>query len=255
MVVIILICYKWHRWTVQLWDGVYGQNTQFLGLPTGLRQEGYLAVKLFASIKSCKMSNNVMLYKRVISKRHDVIPGREKVRCGPIQITIQWPHQICKLCVSSWNTGTMHGRVSEVVEAIGHRQINIRCVQESCWKGCSARLISAKTFIYKFIRSWDNSGFGGVHVLLNENWIDKVISVVRLNHQIMCIHILVGKLIINIFSVYAPQTGLSVVEKFYSALLSTISITSPDAYLLVCGDFNGHAEEASEGFNGVPWWT
>ena len=58
----------------------------------------------------------------------------------------------------------------------------------------------------------------------------------------MSVRILVGKLIINIFSVYTPQTDLSVDEKdsFYSALLSSISTVSPDDYLLVCGDFNDH---------------
>ena len=118
----------------------------------------------------------------------------------------------------------------------GHRRINVCCDQESHWK---VRLISAKGFKYKFIWSRDNSGFGGVDVLLNENC-DKVISVVKMNHQIMFICILVGKLIINIFSVYAPQTGLSVVEKdsFSSALPSNISTVSPDEYLLACGDFN-----------------
>ena len=69
----------------------------------------------------------------------------------------------------------------------------------------------------------------------------------------MSICILVGKSIINIFNVYAPQTGLSVVEKdsFYSALLSNISTVSPDEYLLVFGDSNRHVEKAPEGFNGV----
>ena len=74
-----------------------------------------------------------------------------------------------------------------------------------------------------------------------------------LNHCIMSFRILVGKSIINIFRVYAPQTGLSVVEKdsFYSALLSNISTVSPDEYLVVCGDFNGHVKKAPEGFSGV----
>ena len=73
-----------------------------------------------------------------------------------------------------------------------------------------------------------------------------------MNHQIMFICILVGKLIINIFSVYAPQTGLSVVEKdsFSSAWPSNISTVSPDEYLLACGDFNWLVEKAP-GFNGV----
>ena len=49
------------------------------------------------------------------------------------------------------------------------------------------------------------------------------------------------------------QTGLSVVEKdsLYSALLSNISTVSPDEFLLVCGDFNGHVGKAPKGFNGV----
>ena len=161
--------------------------------------------------------------------------------------------KICKLRVSSWNVGTMDGRTSVVVVALGRRHIDICCAQESLWKDCSTRLISAKGFKYKFIWSGDNSGFGGVGVLLNENWIDKVISVVRLNHRIVSIRILVDKSIINIFSVYALQTGLSVVEKdsFYSALLSNISTVSLDEYLLVCGNFNGHVGKAAEGFNGV----
>ena len=147
----------------------------------------------------------------------------------------------------------MRGRASEVVKTIGRTRIDLCCIQESRWKGCTARLISAKGFKYKFIWSGDNSGFRGVGVLLNENWIDKVISVARLNHRIMSIRVLADKLIINFFSVCAPQTRLSVVEKdsSYSVLLSNISIVSPDEYLLVCGNFNGHVGKVTEGFNGV----
>ena len=97
----------------------------------------------------------------------DAVPNWEKVRCGPIQTIIQRPHQvlkICKLRVSSWNIGTMHGRVSEVVEVGDHGHVDICCAQELRWEDCSARLISAKSFEYKFILSGDNSGFGGVGV-------------------------------------------------------------------------------------------
>ena len=61
LIAIILICYKWHVWTVQLWDGLLGKNTQFPCLPTGLLQEEHPTVNLSASIKSCERSN-VMLY-------------------------------------------------------------------------------------------------------------------------------------------------------------------------------------------------
>ena len=58
--------------------------------------------------------------------------------------------------------------------------------------------------------------------------------------------ILVGKLIINIYSVYAPQRGLEVIERdsFCTALLSNILTVSPDEYLLVSGNFNGHVGKA-----------
>ena len=52
------------------------------------------------------MSNN----NEAIFTRDGEVPGKEKVRCGPIQTVIQQPHQICKICklrVSSWNVGTM----------------------------------------------------------------------------------------------------------------------------------------------------
>ena len=49
--------------------------------------QGHPAVKLSFSIKSCKMSNN-MLYDRVIANRNGVVPGREKVRHVPIQTVI-----------------------------------------------------------------------------------------------------------------------------------------------------------------------
>ena len=45
----------------------------------------------------------------------------------------------------------MHGRASGNVETLGHRHIDKCGVQESRWKGCSARLISAKGFKYMAI--------------------------------------------------------------------------------------------------------
>ena len=61
----------------------------------------------------------------------------------------------------------MHGGAGEVVETVGHRCIDICCVQESPHKVCSARLISAKGFKYKFIWGGDNLDFGVVGVQLN----------------------------------------------------------------------------------------
>ena len=93
------------------------------------------------------MSNNAMSYNGAISNRDGVVPGREKVRCGPIQTVIQQPHQVCKMCklrVSSWNVGTMHGRTSEVVETSGRS-----CIQNLKRKKNSVRILYL--FIYYFV--------------------------------------------------------------------------------------------------------
>ena len=58
----------------------------------------------------------------------------------------------------------MHGRVSEVVEVVDHGHVDMCWAQESRWEDCSARLISAKSFEYKFILSGGNLGFGGYGV-------------------------------------------------------------------------------------------
>ena len=106
----------------------------------------------------------------------------------------------------------MRARANEVVETLRRRNINICCVQESRWK---------TSFSYKFKRSGNSSGFGDVGILIDKKWIDKVISVVSVNHPIISIRMLIGKLILIIFSVYMPQTGLSIEEKdsFYTNVL------------------------------------
>ena len=64
---------------------------------------------------------------------------------------------------------------------------------------------------------------------------------------------MVGKLIINIFSVYAPQICLWVDEKDSACnnFLSNIATVSPNEYLLVFGNFSGYLGKVPEGFNRV----
>ena len=116
-------------------------------------------------------------------------------------------------CQSSWNVGTSHGRASEVVETIGFRHIDTCFVQEWYRKYCSASLFSVKYFQCKFIWNGASSGFEFVCIVLNENWIDKIVSMLRVNHCSMSLHILVSKIVVNTLVVYELQTGLSDDEK------------------------------------------
>ena len=46
-----------------------------------------------------------------------------------------------------------------------------------------------------------------------EKWIEKVIEVKRISERIMVLRVSVGKSVLNIVSVYAPQVGRSTDEK------------------------------------------
>ena len=157
------------------------------------------------------------------------------------------------LCIAALNVGTMRGRGSEVVEMLGRRGVEICCVQETRWNGGSARLLSAKDYKYKFFWSGDKSGLGGVGVLLHIKLVDNVISVLRLDHRIMQLRILLGKTIMNVFCVYGPQVGLpeETQDLFYNNLLNNISKVPSDEFLIICGDLNGHVGKLSTGFDNI----
>ena len=78
-----------------------------------------------------------------------------------------------KLHIVSLNVGTSCGRATKVVETLAKRRIYTR------WSGCSTLMITGKHWRYKFLWSDDNSGFGGVCILVAEKWIEKIISVDR----------------------------------------------------------------------------
>ena len=157
------------------------------------------------------------------------------------------------LRIASLNVGSMKGRSGEVVETLERRKVDICCVQETRWRGCSARMIQGKESRYKFFWSGNSSGLAGVGVLIAEKWVDKVLSVVRCDNRSMQIRLLVGKLILNIWSAYAPQTGLAeeLKDLFFSKLLSNVVQVPDSETLVIAGDLNGHVGRTSEGFDGL----
>ena len=163
------------------------------------------------------------------------------------------PSGKCKLRIGTVNVGTMSGRASEVVEMLTRRKVDVCCLQETRWRGGSARKIQGKDSVYKFFWCGNQSGHGGVGVLIAEKWIDNVLSVVRHNHRCIQIRFLVGTVIVNTICCYAPQTGLPTEEKdeFYDQVMSVIASVPDDETLVLAGDMNGHVGENSLGFEGV----
>ena len=178
-----------------------------------------------------------------------VANGRVDVRCGRPQIDIKLLHQNT-IRVATLNVGTMRGRSSEVVETVTRRGIDICCVQETRWRGASARLIEGKNSRCKFFWVGNDKGTGGVGILVAEKWIDKIFDIKRVNDRIMMIKLTVGRTVVTILSLYAPQIGLDnhCKDSFYDDLRSIIANLGEEEIVIPCGDWNGHIGQVAAGY-------
>ena len=151
--------------------------------------------------------------------------------------------------IGTANVGTMRGRSGEVVEMAERRRLDFCCLQETRWKGGSARTLGN----YKFLWCGCEEGVAGVGFLVANRWVDKVIEVNRVSERIMVLRVRVGKAVLNLVSVYAPQVGRSMEEKeeFYISLGKVLSPIDVGERLMVCGDMNGHVGSRTDGFEGV----
>ena len=153
------------------------------------------------------------------------------------------------LRVGSVNVGTMRGREGEVVEMAASRHLDFCCLQETGWKGEGTRKLGG----YKFFWMGREEGYHGVRVLVAEEWIEKVLDVKRWSERIMVLRVVVGRSVVNLISVYAPQSGRGKEEKeeFFTVLGNILSDIDAGERLLICGDMNGHVGADVDGFEGV----
>ena len=152
---------------------------------------------------------------------------------------------------ATWNVSSMVSRSGEVVDALHRRKIDFCCAQETRWKGESARLIGANGRRYKFF--WQGCNKGTVGVFIAERWIDSVVNVVRVNERIMYVKLVIGKLIVNIVSAYAPQVGLSAEEKddLWDSFIIVHSGVPKQESIFIGSNMNGHVGRDADGYGGV----
>jgi hypothetical protein len=154
------------------------------------------------------------------------------------------------LRVGTANVGSMSGRGGEVVEMLRNKRLDFCALQETRWKGSGAQVMGG----YKFF--WQGGkGGAGVGLMVADRWVDSVLEVRRVDDRIMVVRVNVGKWVINLVSVYAPQVGRPIEEKekFYMILGKTLNDLGNRSgeMAVVCGDFNGHVGEEIEGYEGV----
>ena len=71
--------------------------------------------------------------------------------------------------------------------------------------GTKARVVDG----YKLWYSRSSRAKNGVGILVDKELVDSVVEVSRKSDRIMAIKVVVGSVILNVVSVYAPQIGLS----------------------------------------------
>ena len=161
----------------------------------------------------------------------------------------------CVVKIGSANVGTMEEgrsgqeRSGEVVEMVGRRRLDFCCLQETRRKGKGAETFGR----YKFLWTGCKEGTAGVGFLVEEKWVDKVLEVKQISERIMVLRVRVGKLVLCLVSVYAPQVGRSMEEKeeFLTSLGEVLLAVDAKERLMVCGDMNGHVGTGKDGFEGV----
>ena len=84
------------------------------------------------------------------------------------------------------------------------RKIEVMCVQETRWKGKSARELGEG---YKIFYSGEKNGMNGVGVILSPTLKTKVIEVIRPGDRLVKVKVLVENQVMDVISAYAPQVG------------------------------------------------
>ncbi|XP_068222845.1 uncharacterized protein [Palaemon carinicauda] len=170
------------------------------------------------------------------------------LQSGRLQLKKRAPKSIR---IGNLNVGSMTGRGREVADTMERRKVKILCVQETRWKENKAKEIEAG---YKLLYSGcTERGRNGVGIILTGKLKSCVLKVKRLNDRIMRMKLEWDGEILNVISVYAPQTGGPEEEKddFWRQLDQEMINISNEELLMIGGDLNGHVERNSQGLERI----
>jgi exonuclease III len=113
--------------------------------------------------------------------------------------------------VGIWNVGSFMGKLREAVNTMVRRCVNILYVQETKWKGQKAYEMEDTDF--KLWYTVNTSTKNDVGIVLDKSLKDGVVDIKRqgdeIRDEIILVKLLVGDLVFNAISAYAPQIGLN----------------------------------------------
>jgi exonuclease III len=153
------------------------------------------------------------------------------------------------VCIGTWNVRSLTGKFREVVDTMIRWHMNILYVQEMKWKGQKAKEVEDIDFKLWYTENMVTKN--GVGIVLNKSLKDGVVGIKRQGDMIILVKLLVGDLVFNVISAYAPQIGLneSVKMQFWEELDTLVSSVSISEKLFIGGDLNGRVGSTRVGFN------
>jgi exonuclease III len=156
--------------------------------------------------------------------------------------------ELTRICLGSWNVGSLTGKLRELVDTTVRRRVNILCVQETKWKGQKAKEVDNTGFKLWYIGATSNRN--GVGVLIDKSIKDGVVEVRRQGDRIILVKLVISDMVLNVISAYAPQVGHDESAKrlFWEDLDGLVRAVPSSEKLFIGGDLNGHVGTSSAGF-------
>jgi hypothetical protein len=112
-----------------------------------------------------------------------------------------------RICLGSWNVGSLIGKLRELVDTVIRRRVNILCVLETKWTGQKTKEVVNTGFKLWYMRI--ERSRNGVGILIDKSLKNGVVAIRRQGDRIIMIKLIFGDLVLNVISAYAPQVGLS----------------------------------------------
>jgi hypothetical protein len=153
-----------------------------------------------------------------------------------------------RIRLGSWNVGSLIGKLRELVDSAIRRRVNILCVQETKWKGQKAKEVENTGFKLWYTGTVANKN--GVGILIDKSLRNGVVDVKRQGDRIILVKLVVGDLVFNVISAYAPQIGHdeSTKRQFWEDLDSMVRAVPTSEKLFIGGDLNGHVGSSNAGY-------
>jgi len=118
---------------------------------------------------------------------------------------------------------------------------------ERCW------FFGAVGKRYKLFWVGSKAKTDGVGILVAEKWVDSVVIVERHNEKVLVLKTDLGDSVLNVFMVYAPDSGKPVEEKerFWNEVFHLVSCIPQNEMVAFAGDMNGHIRISNGGYDGT----